>query len=134
MKKKIITGIAAATVAGVAVTGFLLATPSAKPNPPATHQSTRTAVHIAPAGCSRALLVTAAVAADLQVSPGDTTNAFHQLRDMARSLPNGQLKLDADKAALDLALFREYAAMGGPATRAAKDFGADLVKIKADCG
>jgi hypothetical protein len=96
-------------------------------------RTTRAATATAPAGCQQTRLVTAAISSNLRADPGGTAVAFHQLRDLARSLPSAQLKLDVDKAALDLAFFREYAAMGGPAARAAKNFAADLSRIKAEC-
>ena len=43
------------------------------------------------------------------------------------------LKVDVDRAVLDIALFRQYVLLGGPAASAAKRFAADLKRIQAYC-
>lgn len=80
-----------------------------------------------PAGCQRASLVAAAVRDHL------TALSLHQLTALGRSLPDGTLKADVDRAAFDLSLYREYTLMGGPAKKAARAFRADAMKIEADC-
>jgi len=58
---------------------------------------------------------------------------MRQLTALGKSLPPNTLKVDVDRAALDIALFRQYVLMGGPAAKAAKHFAADLQRIQADC-
>jgi hypothetical protein len=71
--------------------------------------------------------VAAAVSGDLSAL------SLHQLKALRHSLPLGTLKLDVDKAIVDLSFYREYVLMGGPVRKAARDFRADLTKIGADC-
>lgn len=86
-----------------------------------------------PAGCQQTTLLVAAISSHLQQSPGDTERALHQLSALGKGLPDGMLKVDVDRAALDIALFRQYVLLGGPAARAAKRFAADLTRIQAYC-
>lgn len=78
-------------------------------------------------------MVTAAIRSNLHADPSGTGVALRQIEALSRSLPLATLKLDVDRAALDLALFRQYAEMGGPAVSAVKRFAADLNRIEADC-
>jgi hypothetical protein len=87
----------------------------------------------APAGCQQATLLAAAISSHLQQSPGDSEQAFRQLKALGKSLPVNMLKVDVDRAVLDIALFRQYVLLGGPATSAAKHFAADLKRIQAYC-
>ncbi len=125
-----IAAIAAAVIvaSGIAATAWAV---SGHQAPAKSVRTTQTAA--APAGCQQTRLVTAAISSNLRANPGATAVALSQLRDLARSLPLAQLRLDIDKAVVDLAFFREYMAMGGPATQAARDFAADLGRIRADC-
>jgi len=97
-------------------------TPSASPTP------------TVPPGCLRATTVLAAVRTRVEQSPSDVSeSALKQLQSMAKALPAGQLRVDVDRAALDLALFREHEALGGPVAKTVKAFAADLDKITAEC-
>jgi hypothetical protein len=106
---------------------------------PARHSASATpapvaATSAAPAGCQQATLVTAAVGGNLRQNPGATRQAMNQLKALGAGLPTGILKIDVDRAVVDIALFREYAVMGGPASAAAKWFAHDLRKIEDFCG
>jgi hypothetical protein len=60
-------------------------------------------------------------------------SAVTQLESAAKQIPLGQVRLDLDKAALDLAMFNERAASGQGAGKQAKQFAADLDKITREC-
>jgi len=132
-KTKVAAIAAAAVIAASGIAATAWAVTGHHPSAARSVKTTQATAATTPPGCQQARLVTAAISSNLRANPGGTAIAFHQLRDLARSLPATQLKLDIDKAALDLALFRQYAAMGGPATRAAKDFAADLGQIRTEC-
>lgn len=106
-------------------------------HPPRKHAAAGPAATVTPdanSGCGQAALIIAAVRSNLHADPSGTALALHQIQSLARTLPDEQPRLDIDHAALDLALFREYMLMGGPAAHAAKSFAADLNKITAECG
>jgi len=87
-----------------------------------------------PAGCLQAATVAAAIRTKLEQSPSDVTGqAYAQLHELQKSLPLNQLRIDVDRAVLDIALFRQYVAIGGPASKAAKNFAADLNRITRLC-
>jgi hypothetical protein len=101
------------------------------PSPHTSASATTSAA--APAGCQQAALHVAAISSHLQQSPGDSGQAFHQLKALGKGLPLSTLKVDVDRAVLDIALFRQYVLLGGPAASAAKRFAADLKRIQAYC-
>lgn len=124
------------TIAVIGAT-VLSACSSAAPAHPASHKTASAvaaATPTAPAGCQEAMLVTGAVRMQLEGGQPDFHAAIKQLRALGKSVPDSTLRLDIDRANVDLAFFWERAATGENGNSYAKGFAADLRQIDTYCG
>lgn len=110
-------GSAPTPSAASAIPGVTLV--SSSPSPPA------------PAGCDQAMLAVAQVRSDINSASTERQMLHSEERFAAviKSLPSGQLKLDADRAALILSLYNLT-----PSGKKAREFARALAKVSHDCG
>lgn len=125
--------IARTLAAAVAVLALAACSSSAPPKP-AAHAVSASPAATTPAGCHEALLTTGTIRTQLESGQPDIHAAVTQFRALARSVADPTLKLDIDRANVDLAFFAERVAAGQDGGRYAKGFAADLKTISSYCG
>jgi hypothetical protein len=86
-----------------------------------------------PEGCAAAMVVVSTVRSGIRDGSMSTHSAIRQLDSVAGQIPQGQLRLDLDKAAYDLSQYALRAAFGEGGGKWARRFAADLDKISREC-
>jgi outer membrane murein-binding lipoprotein Lpp len=126
------------TILAAAAAVLVLAACGSSPHHPAAAASrthTASAAPARPAGCDQVAVVVGTVRGEMENAPDDATEqqAYHQLTSLAKSVPEGPLRIDVDRANFDMTEYWLRVTTGESSTKWAGRFAADLRRLESDC-